>query len=126
MGGAAAQMGKWRGARVLGVDRHPLPSESAAAHAVDEFFDLEGEMLGQIISDATGEAVLTSLPDDEVLEEVPGAAYLAIPEDIDAACPRRTRTGAVADPNAQYHDGGARVFEHRRLICEPPRSKSQG
>jgi NADPH:quinone reductase len=53
VGSAGAQIGKWRGAHVLGVDRHPLPSESAAAHAVDEFFVLEDEMLDQVISDAT-------------------------------------------------------------------------
>jgi NADPH2:quinone reductase len=54
VGGAAAQIGKWRGARVLGVDRHPLAPDSAAAHAVDEFFLLDGETLDQIVSRATG------------------------------------------------------------------------
>jgi NADPH:quinone reductase-like Zn-dependent oxidoreductase len=53
VGSAAAQIGKWRGARVLGVDRHPLPSDSAAAHAIDDFFVLEGAMLDQIVSRAT-------------------------------------------------------------------------
>jgi NADPH2:quinone reductase len=53
VGSAAAQIGKWRGARVLGVDRHPLPSDSAAAIAIDDFFVLEGEMLDQIVSRAT-------------------------------------------------------------------------
>ena len=52
-GSAAAQIGKWRGARVLGVDRQPLPSDSAAAHAVDDFFVLEGEILDRTISRAT-------------------------------------------------------------------------
>ena len=53
VGSAAAQIGKWRGARVLGVDRQPLPSNSAAAHAVDDFFVLEGEILDRMISRAT-------------------------------------------------------------------------
>lgn len=53
VGGAAAQIGKWRGARVLGVDRYPLPPDSAAAHAIDDFFVLEGETLVQTISRAT-------------------------------------------------------------------------
>jgi NADPH2:quinone reductase len=53
VGSAATQIGKSLGARVLGVDRHPLPSESAAANAIDEFFVLEGEMLDQIVSRAT-------------------------------------------------------------------------
>src|SRR5207249_3610099 len=35
VGGAAAQIGKWRGARVIGIDRRPLPESSAAAGAID-------------------------------------------------------------------------------------------
>jgi NADPH:quinone reductase len=54
VGGAAAQIGKWRGARVLGIDRHPLAPDSAAAQAVDEFFILDGETVEQIVSRATG------------------------------------------------------------------------
>ncbi len=53
VGGAAAQIGKWRGARVIGVDRHQLPSDSPAARAVDDFFLLEGETLDVIIARAT-------------------------------------------------------------------------
>ena len=53
VGGAAAQIGKWHGARVLGVDRYPLPPASAAAHAIDDFFVLEGETLDQIVTRAT-------------------------------------------------------------------------
>jgi NADPH:quinone reductase len=54
VGSAAAQIGKWRGARVLGIDRHPLAPDSAAAQAVDEFFLLDGETVEQIVSRATG------------------------------------------------------------------------
>src|SRR5882762_4383436 len=41
VGGAAAQIGKWRGARVIGADRHQLPSGSPAAPAIDDFIVLE-------------------------------------------------------------------------------------
>lgn len=54
VGGAAAQIGKWRGASVIGVDRHPLPSDSPAAAALDDFFALEGEALDAVIRRATG------------------------------------------------------------------------
>jgi NADPH:quinone reductase-like Zn-dependent oxidoreductase len=53
VGSAAAQIGKWRGARVLGVDRQPLKSDSLAAHAIDDFFVLEGDTLDHIVSRAT-------------------------------------------------------------------------
>lgn len=53
VGGAAAQIGKWRGARVIGADRHQLPSDSPAARAIDDFFVLEGETLDVIIARAT-------------------------------------------------------------------------
>jgi NADPH:quinone reductase len=53
-GSAAAQIGKWRGARVIGVDRHELPSESPAAAALDDFFSLEGKALDEVIRRATG------------------------------------------------------------------------
>jgi NADPH:quinone reductase len=43
VGGAAAQIGKWRGARVIGVDRYQLPSPSPAARAIDDFILLEDE-----------------------------------------------------------------------------------
>lgn len=54
VGGAVAQIGKWRGARVIGVDRHQLPPNSPAASALDDFFVLEGEPLDAIVSRATG------------------------------------------------------------------------
>jgi NADPH:quinone reductase len=54
VGGAAAQIGKWRGARVIGVDQHQLRSDSPAAHAVDDFFVLEGGTLNAIVARATG------------------------------------------------------------------------
>jgi NADPH:quinone reductase-like Zn-dependent oxidoreductase len=38
VGGAAAQIGNWRGAHVIGVDQHQLRSDSPAARAIDEFF----------------------------------------------------------------------------------------
>ncbi len=53
VGGAAAQIGKWRGARVIGVDRRPLRPVAPAARAVDESFVLEGEALDAIVAGAT-------------------------------------------------------------------------
>jgi len=54
VGGAAAQIGKWRGAHVIGVGRHQLPSDSPAARAVDEFFVLGDGPLESIIPRVTG------------------------------------------------------------------------
>jgi NADPH2:quinone reductase len=63
---AAAQIGKWRGARVIGVDRYQLPSRSPAARAIDDFILLEDEPLdlatrrltkgqgAQVVFDAVG------------------------------------------------------------------------
>jgi NADPH:quinone reductase-like Zn-dependent oxidoreductase len=53
VGGAAAQIGKWRGARVIGVDRHALRPDAPAAPALDEFFLLETKPLDSIVRDAT-------------------------------------------------------------------------
>ena len=53
VGGAAAQIGKWRGAHVIGVDQHQLRSDAPAAHAVDDFFVLQGEPLGSLVARAT-------------------------------------------------------------------------
>jgi NADPH2:quinone reductase len=53
VGGAVAQIGKWRGARVIGVDRQKLVSAAPAAAAIDEFFVLEGKPLGSIVREAT-------------------------------------------------------------------------
>jgi NADPH:quinone reductase len=53
VGGAAAQIGKWRGAHVIGVDQHQLRSDSPAARAVDNFFVLEGGTLDSIVARAT-------------------------------------------------------------------------
>ena len=53
VGGAAAQIGKWRGARVIGVDQRQLRSDSPAARAVDDFFVLGGEPLDSLVARAT-------------------------------------------------------------------------
>jgi NADPH:quinone reductase-like Zn-dependent oxidoreductase len=53
VGGAAAQIGKWRGARVVGVDRRPLSPEAPAAGAVDEFFVLNDQPLDSGVGDLT-------------------------------------------------------------------------
>jgi NADPH:quinone reductase-like Zn-dependent oxidoreductase len=53
VGGAAAQIGKWRGARVIGVDQRQLPDDSPAAGAVDDFFVLGDEPLESVVRRAT-------------------------------------------------------------------------
>jgi NADPH2:quinone reductase len=54
VGGAAAQIGKWRGARVIGVDRHELPAGSPATTALDDFFVPSEEPLGSVVRRASG------------------------------------------------------------------------
>jgi NADPH:quinone reductase-like Zn-dependent oxidoreductase len=53
VGGAVAQSGKWRGARVIGVDRQKLRSEAPAAAAIDEFFVLQDKPLESMVRSAT-------------------------------------------------------------------------
>jgi NADPH:quinone reductase len=53
VGGAAAQIGKWRGARVIGVDRYPLPSGLPAAAVFDDFILLEDEPLDSAVRGLT-------------------------------------------------------------------------
>ena len=55
VGGAAAQIGKWRGARVIGVDRRPLPDNSLVAEAVDDFFVLGDEPLESVVRRVTND-----------------------------------------------------------------------
>jgi NADPH2:quinone reductase len=49
VGGAAVQIGKWHGARVIGVDRQKLRLDAPAAAATDEFFVLEGKPLDSMV-----------------------------------------------------------------------------
>ena len=49
VGSAAAQIGKWRGTRVIGVDRHELPPGSPAATAFDDFFVPGDEPVGSVV-----------------------------------------------------------------------------
>jgi NADPH:quinone reductase len=53
VGVAAAQIGKWRGARVIGSDRRELQPDSPAAPAVDDFFVLGGEALDSAVARTT-------------------------------------------------------------------------
>jgi NADPH:quinone reductase len=53
VGGAAAQIGKWRGANVIGVDRRQLPPEAPAARAIGVFFALKDQALDSIVRGAT-------------------------------------------------------------------------
>jgi NADPH:quinone reductase-like Zn-dependent oxidoreductase len=55
VGSAAAQIGKWRGARVIGIDRRALPPDSPAAGALDDFHALDGRPLDELARRATGE-----------------------------------------------------------------------
>jgi NADPH:quinone reductase len=45
VGGAVAQIGKWRGARVIGTDRSPLAQAAPAARAYDDFLVLKDRAL---------------------------------------------------------------------------------
>lgn len=53
VGSAAAQIGKWRGARVIGVDRQKLRSDAPAAPAIDDFLVLESNPLEEMVRDTT-------------------------------------------------------------------------
>ena len=53
VGGAAAQIGKWRGARVIGVDRQEPRADSSSSAAIDDFFALDRNSVGEIIRSAT-------------------------------------------------------------------------
>lgn len=53
VGSAAAQIGKWRGARVLGVVRHRQPGNASGAAVSDEVLVLKNEPLGEIVRAAT-------------------------------------------------------------------------
>jgi NADPH:quinone reductase len=53
VGGAAAQIGKCRGARVIGVDREKLRSDSPSAGAIDDFFVVESDSLEHLVRRAT-------------------------------------------------------------------------
>ncbi len=53
VGRAVAQIGKSRGARVIGVDRQKLSSEALGAGAIDEFFVLQDKPLESSVRDAT-------------------------------------------------------------------------
>jgi NADPH:quinone reductase len=55
VGGAAAQIGKWRGARVIGVDRQELRSDSPSAAAIDDFFVLGSDPVEKMVRSATNE-----------------------------------------------------------------------
>jgi NADPH:quinone reductase len=53
VGGAAAQIAKWRGARVIGIDRRPLPEGSPAAGAFNDFIVLHDEPLKSVVRGTT-------------------------------------------------------------------------
>jgi NADPH2:quinone reductase len=53
VGSAAAQIARWRGARVIGVDRRPLPEDSPAVGAVDDFVVLGNEPLKSVVRGMT-------------------------------------------------------------------------
>jgi NADPH:quinone reductase len=55
VGSAAAQIGKWRGARVIGVDLQKPQSDAPSAAAMDDFFVLESNPLEDLVRSATKE-----------------------------------------------------------------------
>lgn len=70
VGSAAAQIGKWRGARVIGVDVQKPELDAAAAAAVDDFLVLESSPLDRLVRDATKE-----LGADVVFDSVGGEMF---------------------------------------------------
>jgi NADPH2:quinone reductase len=68
VGGAAVQIAKARGCRVIGVDRHPLPADAPAGRLVDEFVPLEGDVAGRV-------KALTDGGVDVVYDSVGGVAF---------------------------------------------------
>ncbi len=54
VGGSVAQLGKWRGARVIGLDRRPLAAGSPAEGALDAHFVLGAEPVEAVVERATG------------------------------------------------------------------------
>ena len=53
VGGAAAQIGKWRDARVIGVARRPLLPDAPAARAIDDCFVLKDQAFATIVRTVT-------------------------------------------------------------------------
>ena len=53
VGGAAAEIGKWRGARVIGVGRHQLLPNAPAVRAIDDFFLLKDQAFDSFVRGAT-------------------------------------------------------------------------
>jgi NADPH:quinone reductase-like Zn-dependent oxidoreductase len=70
VGGAAAQIGKWRGARVIGVDRQEPRADSSSSAAIDDFFVLDRNSVGKIIRSAT-----KGLGADVVFDSVGGPMF---------------------------------------------------
>jgi NADPH2:quinone reductase len=53
VGGAVAQIGKWRGARVIGADRNPLGPATSSARVFDDFLILKDRALEIAVRHAT-------------------------------------------------------------------------
>jgi NADPH:quinone reductase-like Zn-dependent oxidoreductase len=53
VGGSAAQIGKWRGAQVIGIDRSTLSPNTPAAKALDRFFSTENADVRDVLKQAT-------------------------------------------------------------------------
>src|ERR1700741_2480090 len=67
VGSAAAQIGKWRGARVIGIDPRPPPEGSPAVGAIDDFIVLSDQSLKSV-----GRAVTKGRGADVVRDTVGG------------------------------------------------------
>jgi NADPH2:quinone reductase len=55
VGSAVAQIGKWRGARVIGADRQKRREDASATTVFDEFFVLEAKPLEERVREATND-----------------------------------------------------------------------
>ncbi len=54
VGSSAAQIGRWRGARVVGVDRRALADDSPARSSFDAFLSTENKEIKDVLREAAG------------------------------------------------------------------------
>jgi NADPH2:quinone reductase len=54
VGSSAAQIGRWRGARVVGVDRHVLPDNFPTRSSFDQFIPIESKDPKDLLREAAG------------------------------------------------------------------------
>src|SRR5262249_10141081 len=96
VGSAAAQIGKWRGARVIGVDQRELPSGSVAHAAFDDFYIPGDEPIDSVVRHAT-----SSRGADVVFDAVGGPMFEPSLKSL-ARRGRLTEITSVADRRVSF------------------------